>query len=218
MSSLLGGGVCPLEGGGGALPSLPWWGGGDGERGAGAGQMLITCPGSKGTLCPCSLLMIRVGRSWNPLLLLTGPRSSSLLTSWVPGPLAVYFLPLFLVAVIGKGQLKIAIRRRDNVSIMNWVGMGGGDRTASLENLPNTFCKKSAKHWRVCGRFLICLPAIDRYWENTCEIFNMINTIAGEHILGSIKFNNVYACYRLNSAQTSPAIYRHLKCVYQNFF
>ena len=28
MSSLLGGGVCPLEGGGGCLPSLPWWGGG----------------------------------------------------------------------------------------------------------------------------------------------------------------------------------------------
>ena len=26
MSSLLGGGVCPLEGGGGCLPSLPWWG------------------------------------------------------------------------------------------------------------------------------------------------------------------------------------------------
>jgi hypothetical protein len=31
MSSLLGGGVCPLEGGGGCLPSLPWWGGGEGE-------------------------------------------------------------------------------------------------------------------------------------------------------------------------------------------
>ena len=30
MSSLLGGGVCHLEGGGGCLPSLPWWGG---ERG-----------------------------------------------------------------------------------------------------------------------------------------------------------------------------------------
>ena len=27
MSSLLGGGVCPVEGGGGCLPSLPWWGG-----------------------------------------------------------------------------------------------------------------------------------------------------------------------------------------------
>jgi hypothetical protein len=43
-----------------------------------------------------------------PLLLPTGPRSSSLMTSWVPDPLllAVYFFPLFLVAVIGKGQLK----------------------------------------------------------------------------------------------------------------
>ena len=27
MGSLLGGGVCPVEGGGGSLPSLPWWGG-----------------------------------------------------------------------------------------------------------------------------------------------------------------------------------------------
>ncbi len=26
------------------------------------------------------------------------------------------------------------------VSIRNWVGMGGGDSKASLENLPNTFC------------------------------------------------------------------------------
>jgi hypothetical protein len=32
MSSLLGGGVCSLEGGGGCLPSLPWWGG-ERERG-----------------------------------------------------------------------------------------------------------------------------------------------------------------------------------------
>ncbi len=41
--------------------------------------------------------------------------------------------------------------------------------------------------------------------------------MAGEHILGSIKFNNVYALYRLNNAQTSPAIYRPLKCVNQFF-
>jgi hypothetical protein len=34
MGSLPGGGVCPVEGGGGFLPSLPWWGGG-GERGRG---------------------------------------------------------------------------------------------------------------------------------------------------------------------------------------
>jgi hypothetical protein len=49
--------------------------------------------------------------------------------------------------------------------------------------------------------------------ENTCEIFKMINTIAGEHIPGSKKFNNVYARYRLDSGQTSPAIFRPLKCV-----
>jgi hypothetical protein len=28
MGSLLGGGGCPVEGGRGSLPSLPWWGGG----------------------------------------------------------------------------------------------------------------------------------------------------------------------------------------------
>jgi hypothetical protein len=33
-----------------------------------------------------------------------------------------------------------------HVCIMNWVGVGGDDSKASLENLPNTFCKKSAKH------------------------------------------------------------------------
>ena len=33
MSSLLGGRGCPQEGGGGGLPSLPWWGGSGGEGG-----------------------------------------------------------------------------------------------------------------------------------------------------------------------------------------
>ncbi len=67
-----------MEGGDGFLPSLPWWGGGggEGERGSGAPQILITCPGLKGTLCPYSLLMIRVGRPWNLLLLLMGPGPS----------------------------------------------------------------------------------------------------------------------------------------------
>jgi hypothetical protein len=46
-----------------------------GERGrvVGAGQILITCPGSQGTLCPCSLLMVRVGRSWNSPAVANGP-------------------------------------------------------------------------------------------------------------------------------------------------
>ncbi len=61
------------------------------------------------------------------------------------------------------------------------------------------------------GRILMCFPAIDRYWGNTCEIFNMLNTIAGEHIPGSRKLNNVYARYRLESGQTSPAIFRTLE-------
>ncbi len=68
------------------------------------------------------------------------------------------------------------------------------------------------------GRFLMFFPAIDRYRGNTCEIFKMINTIAGEHIPGSIKLNNVYARYRLDSGQTSHAIYGPLRCVNQNFF
>ncbi len=63
----------------------------------------------------------------------------------------------------------------------------------------------------------MCPPAIDQYQENTWEIFNMINMIAGEHIPGSIKFNSVYASYRLNSGQTWPAIFIPLKCVNQIF-
>ena len=89
--------------------------------------------------------------------------------------------------------------------------------TASLENLPNKFCK-NPRNLRVCGRFLMCFPAIDRQRENTCEIFKMINMIAGEHIPVSIEINNVYARYRLDSGKTSPAIFRHLKCVNQNLF
>jgi hypothetical protein len=54
---------------------LALMGGGGGERGrvVGAGQILITCPGSQGTLCPCSLLMARVGRSWNSPAVANGP-------------------------------------------------------------------------------------------------------------------------------------------------
>ncbi len=80
MGSLLGGRGMPCGGG--------WWVsgqlalvGGERERGAGAPQILITCPGSQGTVCPCSLFMIRVGRPWNPLLLLMGPGSFSLMHS-----------------------------------------------------------------------------------------------------------------------------------------
>ncbi len=82
----------------GLCPACP--DGGERGRVVGAGQILITCPGSQGTLCPCSLLMIRVGRSWNPLLLPPGPRSSSLMTSWVPGSLASCCL--FLAVVLGR--------------------------------------------------------------------------------------------------------------------
>jgi hypothetical protein len=88
MGSLLGGGGCPVEGGRGSLPSL---------------SLSPALPRKKG---------------WGHLHLLCdflGPRFSSPMASWVPGSLAssVYFSLLSLVAVIGKGQLKIAIRRRD---------------------------------------------------------------------------------------------------------
>ncbi len=45
------------------------------ERGrvVGAGQILVTCPGSQGTLCPCSPLVVRVGRSWNSPAVANGP-------------------------------------------------------------------------------------------------------------------------------------------------
>jgi hypothetical protein len=49
--------------------------GGEGEGGGLCTQILITClcgEGLQGT--SCSLLMIRVGRPWNLLLLLMGPR------------------------------------------------------------------------------------------------------------------------------------------------
>ena len=45
----------------------------------------------------------------------------------------------------------------------------------------------------------------------------MINMIAGEHIPGSKKFNNVYARYRLDSGKTSPAIFRPIKYANQIF-
>jgi len=54
----------------------------------------------------------------------------------------------------------------------------------------------------------MCLPAIDRYRVNTCEIFKMKYTIAGEHIPESIQIKNVYSRYRLDSGithQKSPA-------------
>ncbi len=70
----------PCEGG--------WWVsaqlalvGGRGRGGLVHPKILITCLGSQGTLCPCSLLMIRVGRSWNLLLLLMGPGPFSLMHS-----------------------------------------------------------------------------------------------------------------------------------------
>ena len=55
--------------------------GGRGRGGLWHLKTLVTCLGSQGSLCPCSLLMIRVGRPWNLLLLLVGPGPISLMHS-----------------------------------------------------------------------------------------------------------------------------------------
>jgi hypothetical protein len=54
----------------------------------------------------------------------------------------IQFYPLlFCVCETGPEEHK----SEKQVSIMNWVGVGEDNSKASLENLPNTFCKKSAK-------------------------------------------------------------------------
>ena len=53
--------------------------GGRGRGGLWHLKTLVTCLWSQGTLCPCSFLMIRVGRPWNLLLLLMGPGPYSLM-------------------------------------------------------------------------------------------------------------------------------------------
>ncbi len=74
-----GGGVCPLKGGGrGFCPGCP--GGGGGGRGRLVHpRILITCPGSQGTSCPCSLFMIRVEVPGSSFMLCLGPGPPSLL-------------------------------------------------------------------------------------------------------------------------------------------
>ncbi len=69
-----------MEGGRGSLPSLPC--GGGGERGGLVHPALSPASLERGHRCTsCSLLMIRVGRPLNLLLLLMGPGPSSLLHS-----------------------------------------------------------------------------------------------------------------------------------------
>ncbi len=78
---------------------LALMGGGRGRGGIGASTQ-VTCSGSQGTLCPCSPLMTRVGRSWNSPAVANDPRSSSLMTPWVPGSLA--YCCLFPAVVPGR--------------------------------------------------------------------------------------------------------------------
>jgi hypothetical protein len=73
-----GGGVCPLKGGGRVFcTGCP--GGGGGRGGLVLPRILITCPGSQGTSCPCSLFMIRVEVPGSSFLLCLGPGPPSLL-------------------------------------------------------------------------------------------------------------------------------------------
>ena len=73
-----GGGVCPLKGGGRVFcPGCP--GGGGGRGGLVLPRILVTCPGSQGTSCPCSLFMIRVEVPGSSFMLCLGPGPSSLL-------------------------------------------------------------------------------------------------------------------------------------------
>ncbi len=72
------GGVCPLKGGGrGFCPGCPGGGGGRGRLVL--PRILITCPGSQGTSCPCSLFMIRVEVPGSSFMLCLGPGPPSLL-------------------------------------------------------------------------------------------------------------------------------------------
>ena len=71
MSSLLGGRGCPQEGGGGGLPSLPWWGV-EGERG---GWHPNPSHLPRVTRYSLSLLFPhdQKGRSWNSPAVANGP-------------------------------------------------------------------------------------------------------------------------------------------------
>jgi len=73
-----GGGVCPLKGGGRVFcPGCPGEGGGRG--GLVVPRILVTCPGSQGTSCPCSFFMIRVEVPGSSFMLCLGPGPPSLL-------------------------------------------------------------------------------------------------------------------------------------------
>ncbi len=73
-----GGGVCPLKGGERVFrPVCP--GGGGGRRGQVVPRILVTCPGSQGTSCPCSPFMIRVEVPGSSFMLCLGPGPPSLL-------------------------------------------------------------------------------------------------------------------------------------------
>jgi len=68
-----------LKGGGrGFCPGCPG-GGGRGRGGLVHPRILITCPGSQGTSCPCSLFMIRVEFPGSSFMLCLGPGPPSLL-------------------------------------------------------------------------------------------------------------------------------------------
>ncbi len=79
--------------------------------------------------------------------------------------------------------------------------------TASLENLPNNVAK-IRKTLRVCGRFLMCNPAIDSIAGVNMRNRENYKFDSGRTHPGIYKIKNVYSRYRLDSGithQKSPA-------------
>jgi hypothetical protein len=97
-------------------------------------------------------------------------------------------LSLFCVCETGPEQHKSA----KHVSIINWVGMGGGDSTTSLENLPNAFCKKIRE----------TLKSVRAIFD----VFSRYRSIPGEHMSN---FQND----KYDSGRTHPGIEKIKQCV-----
>jgi hypothetical protein len=75
---------------------------------------------------------------------------------------------------------------------MNWVGVEGGDSKASLENLPNTFCKKIREKLKSVRVIF--------------DVFSRYRSIPGEHMYNLQ--NDKY-----DSGRTHPGIDKIKQCV-----
>ncbi len=79
-----------------------------------------------------------------------------------------------------------------HVSLMNWVGMGGSDRTASIENLPKNFLQKIRETMKSVRAIF--------------DVSSPYRSIAGEYML-----NLQIAKY--DSGRTHPGIEKIQQCV-----